>query len=333
MNNTVNELYEFLHSFTSGIQVKYGRSLDFYKILEESVESPIYLGVFMIIVRLLKEDNQEATNAILYCFDELFWRIAKNSYRVNALYASNFANNNLNMVFKTKRLDEYILTSICNLLEKKGNTDIISDLVKANNMECTLGVAFHLLTLKSLNINKRYDYEEFNQLFYAGLNSLIDDNKFFQHYRCLCILIRLSDLYKNNKQDLLLALGKKISKQLENESIDNNLFKQAIYAFMCGRDIYCNVHLETLTKANSTISSLRYTYVSQLLDALASYNITPRSFISGLMNFINNIVIDPTKRKSEQEIYFKEKECAELLLNDIKKQVSTDNITESIDKD
>ena len=33
------------------------------------------------------------------------------------------------------------------------------------------------------------------------------------------------------------------------------------------------------------------------------------------------------------EVGFKEKECAELLLNDIKKQVSTDNITESVDKD
>lgn len=320
VSNTVNELYEFLHSFTSGIQVKYGRPLEFDKILEVNVESPIYLGVFMIIVRLLKEDNKETTNAILHCFDGMFWRIVENSYRVNALYASNFANNNLNMAFKTKRLDEYILTSICNLLEKKGNTDIISDLVKANNMECTLGVAFHLLTLKSLNINKRYDYEEFNQLFYAGLNSLIDDNKFFKHYRCLCILTRLANLYKHDKQDLLLSLGKKLNEQLEHGTIDNNLFKQAIYAFMCGRDIYCNVSPETITEANSNISSLRYTYVSQLLDAFESYKINPQSFVSGLINFINNIEIDPTTSQSAQETSLKEKEGAELLLNYIKKK-------------
>lgn len=321
VNNTVNELYEFLHSFTSGIQVNYGRPLEFDKILEANVESPIYLGVFMIIVRLLKEESQETTNAILYCFDGLFWRVAENSYRNIYLYCLHIDDgNNVEQLFKIKRLDEYILTSICTLLEKKGNTDIISDLVKANNMECTLGVAFHFLILKSLYISDKDAYEEFNQLFYAGLNSLIDDNKFFKHYRCLCILIKLSYLYKDDKQDLLLALGKKISKQLENESIDNNLFKQAIYAFMCGRDIYCNVHHETLSETNSTISSLRYTYVSQLLDALASYNIPPRSFVSGLMNFIKNIEIDPTTSQSEQEASLKEKEGAELLINYIKKQ-------------
>lgn len=324
VNNTVNELYEFLHSFISGIQVKYGRSLDFYKILEESVESPIYLGVFMIIVRLLKEDNQEATNAILYCFDELFWRIAENSYRNIALYGHHIddGNNlkNVEQFFKIKRLDEYILTSVCNLLEQKGNKDIIKDIFKGDNIELTLGVAFHLLTFKSHNINKQYDYEEFNQLFYAGLNSLIDDNKFFQHYRCLCILTRLANLYKHDKQDLLLSLGKKLNEQLRNGTIDNNLFKQAIYAFMCGRDIYCNVSPETISEANSTISYLRYTYVSQLLDAFESYKITPQSFVSGLMNFINNIEIDPTTSQSAQETSLKEKEGAELLLNYIKKK-------------
>ena len=324
VNNTVNELYEFLNSFISGIQFKYGKSLDFYKILGEHVESPIYLGVFMIIVRLLKEESQEITNAILYCFDELFWRVAENSYRNLSLYGLHIddGNNltNVEQLFKIKRLDEYILTSICTLLEKKGNTDIISDLVKANNMECTLGVAFHLLILKSLYIFDKDAYEEFNQLFYAGLNSLIDDNKFFQHYRCLCILIGLSDIYKkNSKQDLLLSLGKKINEQLRNGTIDNNLFKQAIYAFMCGRDIYCNVSPETITVANSTISSPRYTYVSQLLDAFESYKITPQSFVSGLMNFIKNIEIDPTTSQSAQETSLKEKEGAELLLNFIKK--------------
>ena len=117
-------------------------------------------------------------------------------------------------------------------------------------MERTLGVAFHFLILKSLYISDKDAFEEFNQLFYAGLNSLIDDNKFFKHYRCLCILIGLSDIYKrNSKEDLLLSLGKKINEQLEHGTIDNNLFKQAIYAFMCGRDIYCNASPEILTKS------------------------------------------------------------------------------------
>ena len=336
VNNTVNELSKFLNGFISGIQFKYGRSLDFYKILEAHVESPIYLGVFMIIVRLLKKESQETTNAILYCFDELFWRVAENSYRNISLYCLHIddGNNlkNVEQLFKIKRLDEYILTSICTLLEKKGNTDIISNLVKANNMECTLGVTFHLLILKSLYSSDKDAYEEFNQLFYAGLNSLIDDNKFFKHYRCLCILIGLSDIYKmNSKQDLLLSLGKKINEQLEHGTIDNNLFKQAIYAFMCGRDIYCNASPEIRTENN--ISYYRQTYVNMLLDTFESYKITPQAFVRGLMNFINNIEIDPTKRKSAQGIYLKEKECAELLLNNIKKQVSTDNITESVDKD
>ena len=279
----------------------------------------------MIIVRLLKEESQEITNAILYCFDGLFWKIAENSYRNIALYYHHIddGNNlkNVEQFFKIKRLDEYILTSICTLLEPKGNKDIIKYIVKTKNIELTLGVAFHFLNLKSLYIFDKDAYEEFNQLFYTGLNSLIDDNKFFKHYRCLCILIGLSDLYKNNrKKDLLLSLGKKLNEQLEHGTIDNNLFKQAIYAFMCGRDIYCNVSPETLTKANSAISSLRYTYVNKLLDAFESYKITPQSFVRGLMSFINNIEIDPTTSQSAQETSLKEKEGAELLLNYIKKQ-------------
>ena len=331
VTNTVNDLYQYLYNFTASIPGIYGGCFMYFdNLLSEDAKSPICLGVFMIKVRLLNDENCKTTIAILHCFDRLFWKIAENSYRVNAL--TNYADHNLNMAFKTKGLDEYILTSICTLLEKKGNTDIISDLVKANNMERTLGVAFHFLILKSLYISDKDAFEEFNQLFYAGLNSLIDDNKFFKHYRCLCILIGLSDIYKrNSKEDLLLSLGKKINEQLEHGTIDNNLFKQAIYAFMCGRDIYCNASPEILTKDN--ISYYRQTYVNKLLKTFEAYKITPQAFVRGLINFINNIVIDPTKRKSEQEIYFKEKECAELLLNYIKKQVSTDNITESVDKD
>ena len=335
VTNTVNDLCQYLYNFTNttSIPSTYIECFVYFdKLLEERARSHICFGVFMIKVRLLKDENCKTTIAILHCFDRLFWRIAENSYRVNALYASNFADNNLYMAFKIKRLDEYILTSICTLLEKKGNTDIINDLVKANNMERTLGIAFHFLILKSLYISDKDAFEEFNQLFYAGLNSLIDDHKFFKHYRCLCILIGLSDIYKrNSKEDLLLSLGKKINEQLEHGTIDNNLFKQAIYAFMCGRDIYCNASPEILKEVN--ISSYRQTYVDKLLSTFKAYKITPQTFVRGLINFINNIVIDPTKRKSEQEIYFKEKECAELLLNDIKKQVSTDNITESVDKD
>lgn len=333
VNNTVNELYEFLHSFTSDIQFKYGRPLDFYKILEANVESPIYFGIFMLKVRLLKEDSKETTNAILHCFDGLFWRIAENSYRNIYLYCLHIDDgNNVEQLFKIKRMDEYILISICTLLEPKGNKDIIKYIVKTKNIELTLGVAFHFLFFKSIRISDIRDYEEFNQLFYAGLNYLIDNNKFFKHYRCLCILIGLSDIYKrNSKEDLLLSLGKKINEQLEHGTIDNNLFKQAIYAFMCGRDIYCNASPEILTKDN--ISYYRQTYVNKLLKTFEAYKITPQAFVRGLINFINNIEIDPTTSQLAQYTSLKEKKGAELLLNDIKKQVSMDNIMESVDKD
>ena len=215
-------------------------------------------------------------------------------------------------------MDDYILSSICNLLEQKDNKDIINDIVKSTNIEFTLSVAFHLLKLKSISIFEQYDYEEFNQLFYVGLNSLIDNNKFFKHYRCLCILIGLSDLYKDDKQDLLLALGKKINDQLKTGSIDNNLFKQAIYAFMCGSDIYCQIDRETLY--NSDISTIRDSYVKKLLATFKLYQINEQAFARGLMSFIKN-EIDLENNTKEPEFSLNEKECAELLLNNIKKQI------------
>ena len=316
VNNTVNDLYEYLNNFTDFIKSLNGRVFEFNKILEENVESPIYLGVFMVLVRLIQDKNQETTSAIFYCFDGLFWRIAETSYRNIALNANHLEDNKLAQLRKTKRLDDYILSSICNLLEQEDNKDIINDIVKSTNIEFTLSVAFHLLKLNSKSIFEQYDYEEFNQLFYVGLNSLIDNNKFFKHYRCLCILIGLSDLYKDDKQDLLLALGKKINDQLKTGSIDNNLFKQAIYAFMCGSDIYCQIDRETLY--NSDISSIRDSYVNKLLETFKLYQINEQAFACGLMSFIKN-EIDRENNTKEPEFSLNEKEYAELLLNNIKK--------------
>lgn len=272
----------------------------------------------MVLVRLIQDKNQETTSAIFYCFDGLFWRIAETSYRNIALNANHLEDDKLTQLRKTKRLDDYILSSICNLLEQEENKDIINDIVKSTNIEFTLSVAFHFLKLKSITLINLNAYEEFKQLFYAGLNSLIDNNKFFKHYRCLYILIGLPDIYKDDKKDLLLALGKKINDQLENGSIDNNLFKQAIYAFMCGSDIYCQIDRETLY--NSDISTIRDSYVNKLLETFKLYQINEQAFARGLMSFIKN-EIDLENNTKEPKFSLKEKECAELLLNNIKKQI------------